>query len=56
MERENTGYKDITKSPRERAQALLEELSLDEKMAQLTCISHFGDNHISTSIYITIQI
>ena len=43
MDRENTGYKDISKSPRERAQALLEELTLDEKMAQLTCISHFGD-------------
>lgn len=43
MDRENTGYKDITKSPRERAQALLEELTLDEKMAQITCISHFGD-------------
>ena len=39
MDRGNTGYKDITKSPRERAQTLLEELTLDEKMAQLTCIS-----------------
>ena len=42
MSRE-TGYRDITKSPKERAHALLAELTLDEKMAQLTCISHFGD-------------
>ena len=42
MSRE-TGYRDITKSPKERARELLAELTLEEKMAQLTCISHFGD-------------
>ena len=38
-------YKDITKSPAERAQALLSKLTLDEKMAQLGCIFPFGDNY-----------
>lgn len=44
MSRENTGYRDIRKSPKERAQELLAELTLDEKMAQLTCIFPFGDS------------
>ena len=39
----DTGYRDTTKSPAERARELLEELTLDEKMAQLTCIFPFGD-------------
>ena len=43
MSRE-TGYRDITKSPKERARELLAELTLDEKMAQLTCIFPFGDS------------
>lgn len=43
MSRE-TGYRDMKKSPKERAQELLEELSLDEKMAQLTCTFPFGDS------------
>ena len=40
----DTGYRDTTKSPAERARELLEELTLDEKMAQLTCIFPFGDS------------
>ena len=43
MSRE-TDYRDTTKSPAERARKLLEELTLDEKMAQLTCIFPFGDS------------
>ena len=39
-----TGYRDTTKSPAERARELLEELTLEEKMAQLTCIFPFGDS------------
>ena len=39
-------YTDETKTPRERAAALLAELSLDEKMAQLGCIFPFdGTEH-----------
>lgn len=40
----DTGYRDTTKSPAERARELLEELTLEEKMAQLTCIFPFGDS------------
>ena len=36
-------YEDQMKSPRERAAALLAELSLDEKMAQLSCVFPFGE-------------
>ncbi len=39
-----TGYRDTTKSPAERARKLLAELTLEEKMAQLTCIFPFGDS------------
>ena len=39
-----TGYRDTTKSPAERARELLDELTLEEKMAQLTCIFPFGDS------------
>ena len=47
MNRQNTGcrdaeYTDVTKSPAERAQALLKEMTLDEKMAQLGCVFPFG--------------
>lgn len=50
MNRQNTGcrdaeYTDVTKSPAERAQALLKEMTLDEKMAQLGCIFPFGGNY-----------
>lgn len=50
MNRQNTGctdveYTDVTKSPAERAQALLKEMTLDEKMAQLGCIFPFGENY-----------
>ncbi len=38
-------YKDITKRPIERAKALLKEMTLDEKMAQLGCIFPFGDSY-----------
>ncbi|MDO4284768.1 MAG: glycoside hydrolase family 3 N-terminal domain-containing protein [Eubacteriales bacterium] len=38
-------YEDREKSPGERAQALLAELSLEEKMAQLSCIFPFGENY-----------
>ena len=40
----DTGYRDTTKSPAERARELLKELTLEEKMAQLTCIFPFGDS------------
>ncbi len=40
----DTGYRDTTKSPAERARELLAELTLEEKMAQLTCIFPFGDS------------
>lgn len=45
MEKQKIKYTDITKSPAERAQALLEEMTLDEKMAQLGCIFPFGDSY-----------
>lgn len=38
-------YEDTEKSPKERAQALLEEMTLDEKMAQLGCIFPFGEDY-----------
>jgi beta-glucosidase len=38
-----TQYLDINKTPQERAAALLGELSLDEKMAQVNCIFPFGE-------------
>ena len=31
-------YKDTALSPKERAQALLADMSLDEKMAQVNCL------------------
>ena len=36
-------YKDTTLPPRERARALLEELSLEEKIAQVNCVCIFGE-------------
>ena len=36
-------YLDCNKTPQERAAALLAELSLDEKMAQVNCIFPFGE-------------
>ena len=36
-------YLDINKAPQERAAALLAELSIDEKMAQVNCIFPFGE-------------
>lgn len=38
-------YQDSSRNPKERAKALLEELTLDEKMAQLGCIFPFGDSY-----------
>ena len=37
-------YLDCNETPQERAAALLAELSLDEKMAQVNCIFPFGEN------------
>lgn len=45
MSSKDTGYNDSAGSPKERAQALLSELTIDEKMAQLTCIFPFGENY-----------
>ncbi|NBH28274.1 beta-glucosidase [Lachnospiraceae bacterium] len=39
-----TQYLDCNETPQERAAALLAELSLDEKMAQVNCIFPFGEN------------
>ncbi len=41
-----TGYLDQTFTAEERAQALLEELSLEEKMAQVNCIFPFGKEYL----------
>lgn len=38
-------YMDLKLQPEERAQTLLEQLSLDEKMAQLNCIFPFGESY-----------
>lgn len=38
-------YDDVNKTPRERAAALLAELSLEEKMAQVNCIFPFGESY-----------
>lgn len=45
MEEQKIKYTDVTRSPVERAQALLKDMTLDEKMAQLGCIFPFGDNY-----------
>lgn len=45
MEEQKVKYTDVTRSPVERAQALLKDMTLDEKMAQLGCIFPFGDNY-----------
>ena len=45
MAQQKLTYTDTTKSPEKRAQALLEEMTLDEKMAQLGCIFPFGDSY-----------
>ena len=37
-------YQEPGRSPEERAELLLAELSLDEKMAQLGCVFPFGEN------------
>ena len=39
-----TQYLDCNQTPQKRAAALLAELSLDEKMAQVNCIFPFGEN------------
>ncbi len=39
-------YLDMSKTPQERASALLMELSLAEKMAQVNCIFPFGESYI----------
>ena len=39
----NRTYKNTALPPKERAQLLLQELSLDEKMAQLNCVFPFGE-------------
>ena len=38
-------YLDVARSPKERAQDLLKELSLEEKLAQLNCIFPLGDEY-----------
>lgn len=38
-------YQDISKTPRERAAALLAEMSMEEKMAQVNCMFPFGENY-----------
>lgn len=43
-------YMDTTLSPIERAKMLLEEMSLDEKMAQVNCVFSFGDSFEDMSI------
>lgn len=45
MKEQKAEYTDTAKSPAERAQALLKEMTLDEKLAQLGCIFPFGDNY-----------
>lgn len=45
MAQQKVRYTDTTKSPAQRAQALLVEMTLDEKMAQLGCIFPFGDSY-----------
>lgn len=40
-----TQYMDHNKPPQERAAALLAELSLDEKMAQVNCVFPFGETY-----------
>ena len=38
-------YQDSSRSPKERAKALLEEMTLDEKLAQLGCIFPLGEGY-----------
>lgn len=38
-------YQDVNRTPQERAAALLAELNLDEKMAQVNCIFPFGESY-----------
>ena len=45
MTQQKLTYTDTTKSPEKRARALLEEMTLDEKMAQLGCIFPFGASY-----------
>lgn len=45
MENKKAIYTDITKSPAERAQALLDDMTLEEKMAQLGCVFPLGDGY-----------
>ena len=44
MVQQKVKYTDTERTPAERARALLEEMTLDEKMAQLGCIFPFGDS------------
>ena len=41
-----TDYMDASFSPRQRAEALLQELTLDEKMAQINCIFPFDKMYL----------
>lgn len=45
MVQQKVKYTDTERTPAERARALLEEMTLDEKMAQLGCIFPFGDSY-----------
>ena len=45
MAQQKVKYTDTERTPAERARALLEEMTLDEKMAQLGCIFPFGDSY-----------
>lgn len=42
----NTGYMDAALPAQERAKTLLQELTLDEKMAQINCIFPFGEKYL----------
>ena len=46
-----TQYLDSNKTPQERAAALLAELSLDEKMAQVNCIFPFGETYTADLLF-----
>ena len=45
MAQQKVKFTDTERTPAERARALLEEMTLDEKMAQLGCIFPFGDSY-----------
>ena len=43
-------YKDSIRTPEERAKSLLEEMSLDEKMAQAAGVFPFGEDSLRCDI------